>query len=148
MSGEFYLRFFRGQRTGQRRGVDDALEFELVPGGMLRYVNSTSYGGESAIRKEVKLNGIVVHELQRIVRDSGLLQQDDAQWPAPGRDGRLELECVCDEVHISLTSAIVDSVEVLQSKDPGGLEVFVNCGHDVKTLVLSLLTVHTRVRPL
>ncbi len=45
--------------------------------------------------------------MKRIIRDSEITKEDDANWPAPDRVGRQELEIKFDNEHINFTVRIV-----------------------------------------
>jgi hypothetical protein len=54
-----------------------------------------------------------------------ILKEDDANWPAPDRVGRQELEVVLGGEHISFATTKLGSLlQVQGSKDPEGLRVF------------------------
>jgi len=77
------------------------LEFEFKPNGRLRYANNSQYKADTLIRKEVYVNDIILQELRRIVVESGVLEQDDKDWPEPDKGGKQEMEIVLDNKHIS-----------------------------------------------
>jgi protein mago nashi len=74
------------------------LEFEFRGDGRLRYSNNSQYKAENLIRKEGKLNELVIlkvfvneiilDQLRKIIVDSGILKEDDKKWPEPDRVGR------------------------------------------------------------
>lgn len=83
---DFYLRLHIGRAT-------EFIEFEVNADGELRYINKTQYRGDSeAIRKRLFLSPTVMAEIARIVEASQVMEQDDAAWPPPDKDGRQELE--------------------------------------------------------
>merc|ERR1712060_510532 len=98
--GEFYMRYYVGH---EGRFGHEFLEFELRSDGTLRYANNSNYKSDTLIRKEVKCSKAVLAEFQRVIEDSEILKEDDANWPEPDRIGRQELEVVCGDTHASLT---------------------------------------------
>lgn len=63
--------------------------------------------------------------------------------------GRQELEVVLGDEHISFQAAKIGSLlDVQSSKDPEGLRVFYYLVQDLKCLVLSLITLHFKIRPI
>ncbi len=74
------------------------MEFEFRGDGRLRYSNNSQYKAENLIRKEGKLNELVIlkvfvneiilDQLRKIIVDSGILKEDDKKWPEPDRVGR------------------------------------------------------------
>ena len=76
-------------------------------------------------------------------------QQSLLCWPRPDRIGRQELEIVVDNEHICFNLGKVGSLaDVKASEDPEGLRVFYYFVQDLKSLVLSLLTLHFRQKPI
>ena len=123
------------------------LEFELRPNGRLRYANNSQYKSDTLIRKEVYVNDIVLEEVKRIIKESEILKEDDKEWPQPDKVGRQELEVVLGNEHISFTTSKFGSFsEVRSSKAPEGLTVFYYLLQDLKCLVLSIISLHFRVR--
>ena len=52
----------------------------------------------------------VLGELKRIVEDSEIMQEDDANWPEPDKVGRQELEILLNNEHISFTTGKIGSL--------------------------------------
>eukprot|EP00003_Mantamonas_plastica_P022129 TRINITY_DN370_c1_g1_i5.p1 TRINITY_DN370_c1_g1~~TRINITY_DN370_c1_g1_i5.p1 ORF type:complete len:105 (+),score=43.67 TRINITY_DN370_c1_g1_i5:293-607(+) len=103
------------------------------------------------IRKEVYLNDCVVEEFKKMVKDSEILECDDFKWPEPvdAQEGSQELEIVMNNVHLSfLTTKIGSMMSIQKSDDPEGLSVFYYLVQDVKTLVLSLINLHFKIKPI
>lgn len=124
------------------------LEFEFKPNGRLRYANNSQYKADTLIRKEVYVNDIILNELKRIVLESQILTQDDKKWPESDKNGKQELEIVLDDKHISFcTTKFGSFMDVKNSKDPTGLSVFYYLIQDIKCMVLSLTSMHFRLKP-
>ncbi len=88
-------------------------------------------------------------ELKRIIVDSDILNEDDANWPTPDRVGRQELEIVCGDEHISFTTSKIGSLlEINNCKDPEGLRTFYYLVQDLKCLVFSLISLHFKIKPI
>ena len=144
-SNEFYLRYYVGHKG---KFGHEFLEFEFKPNGRLRYANNSQYKADTLIRKEVYVNDIILNELKRIVIDSKILNYDDKNWPEPDKGGKQEMEIVCDNMHISFQTSKFGSLsEVKNSKDPNGLSVFYYLLQDIKCLVLSIISMHFRLKP-
>lgn len=130
------------------------------------------------IRKEATVSRAVLREVRRIIEDSGVLHEDDANWPSPDRGGRQELEIVLGNEHISFTTAAIGTLtarpaarqgrvglraplmyratscgagsvqDVNSSNDPEGLRVFYYLVQDLRCLVISLISLHFKIKPL
>eukprot|EP01112_Ceratiomyxa_fruticulosa_P000651 TRINITY_DN1058_c0_g1_i5.p1 TRINITY_DN1058_c0_g1~~TRINITY_DN1058_c0_g1_i5.p1 ORF type:complete len:152 (+),score=25.39 TRINITY_DN1058_c0_g1_i5:128-583(+) len=145
-TSEFYLRYYVGHRD-QMYG-HEFLEIELRPGGKLRYANNSHYKNETMIRKQVHLSESVVREIQRIVEESQILKEDDANWPEPVT-GKQELEIVLGSEHISFSTAKIGSIlDVQASNDPDGLRNFYYLVQDIKCFVLSIISMHFKIKPI
>ena len=48
--------------------------------GLLRYANNSNYKNDVMIRKEVYVGNEVLKELERIVKESDILAEDDHNW--------------------------------------------------------------------
>jgi protein mago nashi len=128
----------------------------------LRYTNQSKYRGEEAIRKRLYVSPAVLEEISRIVRAARVTALDDAQWPAPYRDCRQELEVrlvpprtgPTNETppveHVSLATAkLASTVQVLRcGGDLEGLKRFFFLCQDLKALFLALVAAHFQVQPI
>ena len=143
---EFYLRYYVGHKG---KFGHEFLEFEFRPDGKLRYANNSNYKNDQLIRKEAFVNECVMKELRRIIDESEILKEDDANWPMPDRIGRQELEIVLGKEHISFTTAKIGSLlDVQESKDPDGLRIFYYLVQDIKCFVFSLIGLHFKIKPI
>lgn len=150
------------------------LEFELTENGELRYANDSRYRRESIIRKQLCVSPSVVAEFRRIINASGILESvllplmtlltslsapqsrtstqhraDDAKWPMPDENGKQELEIVSDDTHISfVTSKIGRMLDIQQTSDPDGLLKLHILSQNLRSFVLSLISLHFKVCPL
>jgi len=153
-SSNFYLRFYVGHKSP--RFGHEFMEFEVsARSGKLRYANGSQYRSRGSddpsgpIRKEVFLRPIVIDEIQRIIKESGIYSQDDAKWPEPCSIGCQELEIVNEDTHLSFTSTKIGSLhQVQQCKDPEGFAVFYYLVQDLKCFLLSLISLHYKVKPI
>mmetsp|Transcript_18396 Transcript_18396/g.54663 ORF Transcript_18396/g.54663 Transcript_18396/m.54663 type:complete len:150 (-) Transcript_18396:30-479(-) len=144
--GDFYLRYYVGHKG---KFGHEFMEFEFASNGKLRYANNSNYKNDSMIRKEVTVSAAVLEELERIVADSEVTSEDDAQWPEPDRVGRQELEVVSRGEHISFTCSKIGSLlDVQESKDPEGLRCFYYLVQDLKCMVFSLISLHFKIKPI
>lgn len=92
---------------------------------------------------------MVLQELRRILLQSEILQEDDRLWPMPDKVGRQELEIIMGSEHIKFTTSKLGSLlDVQDSQDPEGLKVFYYLVQDLKSLVLSLVSAHFKVKPI
>lgn len=142
---EFYVRYYVGHKG---RFGHEFMELELYPSGKLRYANSSHYKQEPMIRKEVFVSPAVVEEVKRIIVESKITQVDDQNWEEP-ETRQQELEIKLGNVHVSFTCAEIGSLaDIQKSTDPEGLKTFYYLTQDLKCLVLSLITMHFKVRPI
>ncbi|KAI1722464.1 histone deacetylase domain-containing protein [Ditylenchus destructor] len=143
---DFYVRYYVGHKG---KFGHEFLEFEFRPDGKLRYANNSNYKNDTLIRKEVYVGKIVMDELKRIIDDSEIMNEDDANWPEPDRVGRQELEILTGSDHVSFTTSKIGClVEVNGSKDPEGLRSFYYLIQDLKCLVFSLIGLHFKIKPI
>eukprot|EP00536_Pseudo-nitzschia_multiseries_P000261 jgi/Psemu1/317263/estExt_fgenesh1_pm.C_40005 len=172
---EFYLRVYMGHKS--RRFGHEFMEFEVCPSGKLRYANNSNYyKDDSIIRREVCLGTAVVEELKRIVRSSAIQSVDDEHWEPIPREGeeteennnknnnnknnknknneettrrRWELEIKIGNEHICFNCAELTSLaDISGSKDPEGLTILYYLTQDLKCLVMSLINLHFKVKPI
>ncbi|KAE8209174.1 hypothetical protein CF319_g4838 [Tilletia indica] len=142
---EFYVRYYAGH---QGQHGHEFLEFEYSR-GRLRYANNSNYRNDSLIRKEVWISPMMVSELKRIVSESEIMKEDDAKWPKKNIVGRQELEIKVGKEHISFETAKIGSlVDVQESEDPEGLRVFYFLVQDLRCLILSLISLHFKIKPI
>eukprot|EP00158_Paraphelidium_tribonemae_P000389 Partr_v1_DN22004_c0_g1_i1_m44251 putative Mago nashi len=144
---EFYLRYYVGH-TG--RHGHEFLEFEFQPDGRCRYANNSNYKNDTMIRKEMRVSPAIMAQLKKIVTESGILEcTDDSQWPEADSVGRQELEIVCGNEHISfVTSKLGSLLDVNQSNDPEGLRAFYYLVQDLKCMIISLISLHFKIKPI
>lgn len=142
---EFYVRYYVGHRGEYGH---EFFELELYPSGKLRYANNSNYKHESMVRREVFVGPAVTEEFKRIIMESGITQVDDKNWEEP-EARQQELEIKIGNQHIAFTCREIGSmVDISKSKDPEGLKTFYYLTQDLKCLVLSLITMHFKVRPI
>ncbi|XP_039099173.1 protein mago nashi homolog [Hyaena hyaena] len=146
MESDFYLGYYVRHKG---KFSHEFLEFEFRPDGKLRYANNSNYKDDVMIRKEAYVHKSVMEELKRIIEDSEITKEDDALWPPPDRVGQQGLATVIRDEHISFTtSKICSLINVNQSKDPEGLQVFYYLVQDLKCLVFSLVGLHFKIKPI
>ncbi|KAJ9478582.1 putative mago nashi protein, exon junction complex [Pseudozyma hubeiensis] len=142
---DFYVRYYTGH---QGRHGHEFLEFEYSR-GRLRYANNSNYRNDSLIRKEMWISPLMVDELRRIVEESEIMREDDANWPKKNSTGRQELEVRLGKEHISFETAKIGSlVDVQDSEDPEGLRVMYYLVQDLKCLIFSLISLHFKIKPI
>jgi len=149
------------------------LEFEFRPDGKLRYANNSRYKREvseplqptsfffppfclnvaaamqTMIRKEAFVGDGVLQELRLMIEGSGVVAGDDSLWPAPDNTGTQELEIVLGSDHVSFQTAKIGSMlDVQASRDPQGLSAFYYLVQDIKGLVLALMDMHFKIKPI
>jgi protein mago nashi len=144
-SDEFYLRYYVGHKG---RFGHEFMEYELCPSGKLRYANNSNYKDDCMIRKEVCLSPAVVEEAKRIILSSDIGMVDDRNWEDPPA-ARQELEIKIGNEHIAFTCGEIGSlVDIQNSPDPKGLETFYFLTQDLKCLVMSLINLHFKIKPI
>eukprot|EP01113_Clastostelium_recurvatum_P038255 TRINITY_DN5700_c0_g1_i2.p2 TRINITY_DN5700_c0_g1~~TRINITY_DN5700_c0_g1_i2.p2 ORF type:complete len:172 (-),score=49.59 TRINITY_DN5700_c0_g1_i2:83-535(-) len=143
-----YVRYYVGHRDPA--AGHEFLEFEIKSTGKLRYANNSHYRNETMIRKELHLSQQLMDELKRIVLESNILNGDDSNWPEPPNDNsKQELEIVYGNDHISFCTAKIGSLlDVQSSKDPEGLRAFYYLVQDIKCYVLSIISMHFKIKPI
>jgi protein mago nashi len=145
MTDKIYVRYYTGHRG---KYGHEFLEFEVREDGRLRYANNSNYRHETLIRREACVSDAVLEELKRIVVDSKVMAADDSSWPMPNQTGRQELEIKFGDTHICFTTGMIGSFsEVTRSEDPEGLTTFYYLVQDLKCMVLSLIGMHFRIKP-
>eukprot|EP00467_Chlorarachnion_reptans_P000146 CAMPEP_0114506488 /NCGR_PEP_ID=MMETSP0109-20121206/11453_1 /TAXON_ID=29199 /ORGANISM="Chlorarachnion reptans, Strain CCCM449" /LENGTH=149 /DNA_ID=CAMNT_0001685077 /DNA_START=98 /DNA_END=547 /DNA_ORIENTATION=- len=143
---EFYVRYYVGHKG---KFGHEFLEFEFRPDGLLRYANNSKYKGAKMIRKEVRVGGIVLEELKRIIELSEITKENDKTWPKPDEVGRQELEVVIANQHISFVTAKIGSVsEIEDAKDSDGLKLFYFLIQDLRCMIFSLIGMHFKIKPI
>ena len=150
-SKDFYIRVYVGHKS--RRFGHEFMEFEVS--GLtqrLRYANGSAYRSDARhrpIRRDVHLKPIVLDELKRIIEESKVLELDDSQWPSPDAVGCQEVEIVSGDRHIFFTCSKIGSMLDIQgSDDPEGLSKFYYLVQDLKCFLLSLISLHFKVKPI
>nr|UST29480.1 mago nashi [Haliclona caerulea] len=147
MSGDqFYLRYYVGHKG---KFGHEFLEFEFRPDGKLRYANNSNYKNDTMIRKEAYVSKAVIEELKRVIEDGEIMQEDDGLWPQPDRVGRQELEIVMGDEHISFTTTKLGwMLQVTESRHPDGLRVFYYLVQDLKSMAISIMNAHFKIKPI
>jgi len=146
MSEPFYLRYYAGH-TG--RFGHEFMEFEFRSDGRCRYANNSRYRHDNIIRKEMYVSPLVLKELQRIIMDCEILKESDREWPGKGELGRQELEIRMGERVVSFETAKIGSLaEVEHCKDKEGFRVFYYLVQDLKCFVLTLISLHFKIKPI
>ncbi|BGP14165.1 hypothetical protein JCM10213v2_002105 [Rhodosporidiobolus nylandii] len=96
----------------------------------------------------VFLSPATLAEFKRIVEESEVVKEDDANWPKKNVVGKQELEVKLGNYHISFETAKIGSlVDVQNSDDPEGLRVFYYLVQDLKIFVYSLISLHFKIKP-
>ena len=73
----------------------------------------------------------------------------DEQWPEPDKDGTQSLEIKIQKQHICFTcSKLGSALQVQTSKDPESLQVFYYLTQDLKCLIMNLVNMHFKIKPL
>ncbi|KAK9896571.1 mago nashi [Cystobasidium minutum MCA 4210] len=141
---DFYLRYYTGH---QGRYGHEFLEFEYA-NGRLRYANNSNYRSDSLIRKEMYLSPLTVSELKRIVDESEIVKEDDADWPQKSVVGKQELEIKSGNHHVSFELGKLGSlVDVQNSDSPESLRVLYYLIQDLRMFVFSLINLHFKIKP-
>jgi len=97
----------------------------------------------------VRVGGIVLEELKRIIELSEITKENDKTWPKPDEVGRQELEVVIANQHISFVTAKIGSVsEIEDAKDSDGLKLFYFLIQDLRCMIFSLIGMHFKIKPI
>jgi protein mago nashi len=93
-TNEFYLKYYSGH---EGRFGHEFLEFsiEMKPHGKfgeIRYSNNSNYRREDSIKKVFCVSRHVIDEVKKIVEDSEIMRESDAEWPPRNRDGKQSLK--------------------------------------------------------
>ncbi len=139
MGDELYLELYFATRDRHRT---DYVRF-VVSHGELRYTNAA--GSDETIRKSVMLGEAVVAELERVIRHSEVLQCDDRDWVRPDSEGSQELEVRLGRHHVKLKTRHLASAGKISD---ASLKCFFYATQDLKSLLLNLIAVHYKRRPL
>jgi protein mago nashi len=100
------------------------------------------------IRKEVCVSPGVVEEVKRIIVKSEITTVDDRNWEEPP-DARQELEIKIGNEHIAFTCGnFLSLVDIQKTSDPKGMAIFYYLTQDLKCLVMSLINLHFKVKPI
>ncbi|KAK8798247.1 hypothetical protein WA538_006042 [Blastocystis sp. DL] len=143
---KFQVRYYVGHKG---KYGHEFMEFEFLSDGTLRYANNSNYKNDVIIRKEVKVSPAVMEEVKRIVAKSEIIEEDDSKWPEPNADGRQELEILLDNKHIFFTCSTINTmVDIQKSADPEGLRAFYYLVQDLKCLVISIISLHFKIKPI
>ena len=143
-AADFYLQFYVGHKG---RFGHEYLQFSIKD-GMLQYSNNSNYKNDQVIRKQVALSSLMIKEFYKIVVDSEIMRENEELWPAPNKVGKMELILRYEDVEWKgRTTKLGALSEIGQSKDPEGLRVFYYLSQDLKTLVLSIMSLHFKIKP-
>lgn len=151
VNDDFSVRYYAGHRG---KFGHEFFEFEISfdpksDVATLYYANNSNYRDESLIQKEAMVSPSVVKELKRIIDESEIVRESDEQWPEKNRDGKQELEIVLGKQHVNFETCRISSFQDVQkSKDPEGFEVFYYLVQDLKAMVLSLVSLHFKIKPI
>ncbi|MCJ1296840.1 hypothetical protein MMC34_008408, partial [Xylographa carneopallida] len=129
------------------------LEFELLPSGLLRYANSSHYRSDSTIRKQLTLSHTTLRQFRAIIADSGITTYDDAGWTQPDAVGRQELEVRSGGQHVSFVCGKIQSMAELEGRGVAGaalagMKCLYFVSQDLRCLVMSLITLHFKIKPI
>jgi protein mago nashi len=150
---DFYLRYYVGHAG---RFGHEFLEYEVREDGTIRYGNHSKYRDKSSaasasglLKKRVKVAPLVLEEFQRMVRNSGILTLTRPDtWPPADRAGRQELEIVIDGKHLQyVTNMTCQMTDIRKLQDAEGFERFFYLVLNSKQLVLTLIGMHHRIKP-
>lgn len=148
-----YLRYYQGHRG---RYGHEYFEFTVRDNGEVRYVNSSGYGADSsrkagAIKREVYVSDEVLDEVARQVNESMILgEKRVAEWPEADETGKqiLTFKLASGEQGYFTTTKLGSLSQVERTKDPEGLKKFFYLVQDLKSLVLSLINLNFKVKPI
>ncbi|KAJ2542433.1 hypothetical protein EV175_006058 [Coemansia sp. RSA 1933] len=143
---DFYMYFYSGHKG---KFGHEFFRFEIDKRGYLKYSNSSNYRRDSLIRKELRMSPTLLAEVKRIIEDSEIMKETDAKWPSRDQNGRLQLEIRIGKEYINFETAKFTSLSDIQNtEDPEGLRVLYYLIQDFKCLILSLISLHYKIKPL
>lgn len=137
------------KRVGHKGNFgNEYLQFEINREGRLRYLNSSCYKSEKEIKREVYLNDVVIEEIIKIIKSSNVEKYKDKRWPYPDKNGKQTLEFSIDDDDYKYTTSKIGSYsEIENSKDPEGLNCFYCLIQDIKCLIMSLISLNFKSKP-
>ncbi|KAI8320227.1 Mago nashi protein [Martensiomyces pterosporus] len=143
---DFYIYFYTGHKG---KFGHEFFRFEVDSHGRLKYANNSNYRRDSIIRKSLVLSPTLVSEVKRIIEDSEIMKEDDAKWPQRDESGRLQLEIKLGGERINFETAQLGSLaDIQRTEDPEGLRVLYYLIQDLKCLILSLISLHYKIKPI
>ncbi|KAJ1922785.1 hypothetical protein GGI03_002136 [Coemansia sp. RSA 2337] len=146
-SDAFYMYFYSGHKG---KFGHEFFKFEIDEKGRLNYSNDSKYRRDSLIEKSLKLSPTMLNEIKRIVEDSEIMNESDDKWPR--RDdvnGRVQLEIVIGKRKINFETAKIGSLsDIVNTQDPEGLRVLYYLIQDFKCLIMSLISLHFKIKPI
>ncbi|KAJ2865078.1 hypothetical protein GGH94_002483 [Coemansia aciculifera] len=146
-SDKFYMYFYSGHKG---KFGHEFFKFEIDENGRLSYANDSKYRRDSLIEKSLKLSPTMLNEIKRIVEDSEIMNESDDKWPR--RDdvnGRIQLEIVMGKRKINFETAKIGSLsDIVNTQDPEGLRVLYYLIQDFKCLIMSLISLHFKIKPI
>ncbi|KAJ1836656.1 hypothetical protein LPJ63_000148 [Coemansia sp. RSA 2711] len=136
--------------TGHRgRYGHEFFRFEIDNQGYLKYANNSNYRRDSIIHKSLRLSPTLVAEFKRIVDDSEIMAEDSTLWPRRDENGRLQLDISLNGKSISFETAKISSLaDTVDTQDPEGLRVLYYLIQDFKCLILSIISLHFKIKPI
>jgi protein mago nashi len=87
----------------------------------------------------VRLGPLVIETMRSMVLDSGVMECDDSGWPAADAVGRQELEVVAGAAHCEMEG---------RGEAAEGLKTFYFFVQDLRCLVLALIALHFKLKPI
>ncbi|KAJ1936407.1 hypothetical protein GGF37_005621 [Kickxella alabastrina] len=143
---DFYIYYYSGH---QGRFGNEFFRFEITSNGHLQYANNSNYRRDSIIRKQLTLSPALLNEIKRIIADSEIMYESDRKWPKRDNNGRQQLEITMDGKSINFEAARIGSlVDIQGTDDPEGLRVLYYLVQDFKCLILSLISLHFKIKPI
>ncbi|KAJ1755915.1 hypothetical protein LPJ58_003992, partial [Coemansia sp. RSA 1591] len=136
--------------TGHKgRYGHEFFRFEIDKYRTLKYANNSNYRQDSIIQKTLQLSPTLIKEIQRIIKDSEIMHEDSSKWPHQDENGRLQLEIEMNGQSINIETAKISSLaDTLSTEDPEGLRVLYYLIQDFKCLILSIISLHFKIKPI
>ncbi|KAI9502151.1 Mago nashi protein [Coemansia spiralis] len=146
LADDFYMYFYSGHKG---KFGHEFFRFEIDKSGYLKYANNSNYRRDSMIRKELRMSPTLLAEVKRIIEDSEIMRENDDKWPKRDENGRLQLEIKMGKEYVNFETAKISSLADIQNtKDPEGLRVLYYLIQDFKCLILSLISLHYKIKPI
>lgn len=95
----------------------------------------------------MRVSPLIIEQVKQMISDSSILSCDDSDWPTPSVVGRQEMEVVMDGQHVKFVLSKIQSMGEMEDKGEG-MKDFYFLVQDLRALVLSIISLHFKVKPI